>query len=169
MRLARNVRRYGKPVSYSVPLRLTENQFVLGAFARKRLHVAPEETLETAVAGAMHRIGNPKAALVKPAGPILGIVVDANTPVGSREEIDMVAQREPGTAHARAGFLQQIGKTRRILHPRDVERKSMRSVHRRHCDPWQQTAVVAKSADRPCSSSWPAGDALSMGRPAGDG
>ena len=58
--------------------------------------------------------------------------MDTDAAVGGGKKIDMVAEREPGAAHARAGFEEQVGETRLVLHLRDVERKGVRSVHRRH-------------------------------------
>ncbi len=60
--------------------------------------------------------------------------MDANAAIGRSEKIDVMAQREPGAAQGAAGFGQEVGERRLVLHMTDVERKCMRGVHRRHYD-----------------------------------
>ena len=93
--------------------RLGEYHVVLGSLS---LHIVPKKTRHAALAFAVDGVGDAEPLFVKPKRPFFRVIVDADAPVRSCQEVDMMAEREPGAAHSRAGFLQEIREACPILH-----------------------------------------------------
>ena len=110
MCFAGKVSRDGEAIMNAVPPRPREDRLVAGPARREGRHIVPEKAGEAPLARAVNRIAQPEAALVEPLSPFFGIIVDAQPLSGSGEKIDMMAEREPGASHARAGFEQYVHK-----------------------------------------------------------
>src|SRR3546814_2688686 len=105
MRMARKMGGHREPVADAVPARLGEYHVVLGSLS---LHIVPKKTRHAALAFAVDGVGDAEPLFVKPKRPFFRVIVDADAPVRSCQEVDMMAEREPGAAHSRACFLQEI-------------------------------------------------------------
>lgn len=134
MRLPRQMHRDRQSVGDVVTAGAFQHLGILRSRPMER-HIAPAKTRCSAMTEAVHGIRDAEAILVEPMRKAFRIVVETDALVGSREKIDMVADRKPGAAHMRANLAEDIDERVLAIDRHDVVFKLPRGLDCAHSDP----------------------------------
>jgi hypothetical protein len=120
-------------------------------------HIAPSETRRSPMAEAVHGIRDAEAVLVEPMRKAFGIIVETDALVRGCKKIDMMADREPGAAHASANLAEDIDERVLAINRRDVVFELPRGLDCAHSDPLAAPAASSSLTARhgPCFSADP--------------